>query len=162
MIEPLTWRDLREWGGAADAWSDGQLVRLPMTGFVRRSAGAIEAIGGVIWFAGRPTGNFAMTDAFRASSRSRWVHRYAVQVLEAVQRFEPVIYATADDFPAAAQWLERLGFVRSGGEWIRVIHGCASGDGVEGGVLRHGERDEGGVAGVYGSWRSGRAAPGVR
>lgn len=153
-FEPLAWTHIREFDRGHDGvWagiSDNRLRFLPMIGYVARDQqGVIKALGGVVWFGpggARAEGMFSMTEDFRASPHSRWVHRDTLEVLELAHRISPVIYARIDAaIPQAEEWARRLGFVRdreqSGEMWWKREANVVHSSGVDsGGVVHRGER----------------------
>jgi len=127
--EPATYEDLIEarelgWGGWED-WSVARLRYLPLLGYAARDeADALQGVGCVAWIGSRSDGmalgTFAITEEFRASPHSRWVHRRALEVLSVAHRAAPLIYAQLDtDIPQAREFIERLGFVDIGEWWVR-------------------------------------------
>lgn len=127
-FEPINWkhvalaRDLG-WGGWED-WSNAKLYWLPMLGYAAFLGADLVGVGAVYWIgsksAGRAMGCFALDEKFRADRRSRWVHRRAVEILTLADIEIPKIYADLDnDIPKAREFMERLGFVQEGGEWVR-------------------------------------------
>ena len=117
--------EARNLGMAMDGWTDARLHFLPALGYVARAEdGRLVGIGCVAWVgkgkSGKAVGILSLSEDFRQSSAARWLFRRAAEVIDLALLTSPKVFATPDEsIKAAIPFLERLGFVCIGREWVR-------------------------------------------
>jgi hypothetical protein len=121
------------WGGW-EKWGGNRLRYMRMFGLAGREDGRLVSFGGLFWLSGprsAPEACVALRPDFLGSSRSRWVHRVAIEVLDAAREIAPVVLARCDPgLVTAPVWLERLGFepFENGEYWVYAGHSSSGGE----------------------------------
>ena len=124
--------EARHAGMIMDDWTDARLHFLPQIGYIARDErGKIQGVGCVAWIgrgkSGKAVGAFSITDAFKRERAAGLVLRRAIEVIELALMTTPKIFAMPDpDIERARPFMQRLGFVEEGKEWVRYGAGYSS------------------------------------
>lgn len=112
-------------GMIMDDWTEARLHFLPQIGYIARDDhGKIQGVGCVVWIgrgkSGKAVGAFSITDEFRRERAAGLVLRRAIEVIDLALLTTPKIFAMPDpDIEKAKPFMQRLGFVEEGREWVR-------------------------------------------
>lgn len=112
-----------------EGWTDARLHFLPQIGYIARDeSGKIQGVGCVMWIgrgkSGKAVGSFSITDEFRAGRAAGLAFRRAVEVIDLALMTTPKIFAIPDpNIERSKPFMERLGFVEEGREWVRYGRG---------------------------------------